>query len=367
MAKITWTITANATDITNKVLSFDMYVGRTKYLDDYSGGSFTFTINNASNYAANITYQMPIIVTASPGSVFMVFWVQQVEFSDYPGNTGLNTATIRAVDAMGLFGRAQVTSAALTQTDTGAQAAQVEAAADTVAFVDYTTGGSTASAATYTGTVLNRLNLLNATERGLFWTYQSGVIFYVRSTNWTTATAYTIGRTASSSQIGYQEFRRIQNGVTFINNVSISPDGLATQTAVNSTSVATYGTAFYSSSTVDATTTQAAGNASWVANTFSDPSSLRFELTFTDRANETAALTEFLKMFGANILRPVNVAYQVPGGSLTSQAMLPEGVRFSVDPSQTVVDVSLSPLTYYQFFTLDSATLGILDTSRLGW
>jgi hypothetical protein len=29
--------------------------------------------------------------------------------------------------------------------------------------------------------------------------------------------------------------------------------------------------------------------------------------------------------------------------------------------------LNLSPLTYYQFFTLDSSTLGILDTSRLGW
>jgi len=27
----------------------------------------------------------------------------------------------------------------------------------------------------------------------------------------------------------------------------------------------------------------------------------------------------------------------------------------------------LTPLTYYNFFTLDSATLGILDSSRLGW
>jgi hypothetical protein len=32
-----------------------------------------------------------------------------------------------------------------------------------------------------------------------------------------------------------------------------------------------------------------------------------------------------------------------------------------------VFTLFLSPLTYYQFFTLDSSTLGILDTSRLGW
>jgi hypothetical protein len=29
--------------------------------------------------------------------------------------------------------------------------------------------------------------------------------------------------------------------------------------------------------------------------------------------------------------------------------------------------MTFSPLQYYQFFTLNSSTLGILDTSRLGW
>jgi hypothetical protein len=36
-------------------------------------------------------------------------------------------------------------------------------------------------------------------------------------------------------------------------------------------------------------------------------------------------------------------------------------------PDRTIFTVYFSPATYYQFFTLDSSTLGILDTSRLGW
>jgi hypothetical protein len=34
---------------------------------------------------------------------------------------------------------------------------------------------------------------------------------------------------------------------------------------------------------------------------------------------------------------------------------------------KTDFTVYFSPLTYYQFFTLNSSELGILDTSRLGW
>jgi hypothetical protein len=47
--------------------------------------------------------------------------------------------------------------------------------------------------------------------------------------------------------------------------------------------------------------------------------------------------------------------------------MVMEGYKINVTPEQTTFDLSFSPLTYYQFFTLNSSTLGILDTSRLGW
>jgi len=59
--------------------------------------------------------------------------------------------------------------------------------------------------------------------------------------------------------------------------------------------------------------------------------------------------------------------YQVPGGSPTSTNVLMEGWSINITPEQTRFELSYSPLQYYQFFTLDSSTLGILDTSRLGW
>jgi hypothetical protein len=58
----------------------------------------------------------------------------------------------------------------------------------------------------------------------------------------------------------------------------------------------------------------------------------------------------------------------VPGaGSDTTVQVAIEGVSVNARPEQTLFTVYFSPLTYYQFFTLNSSTLGILDTSRLGW
>lgn len=368
MPKVNWYVSTQGGDnITAKVLSMSIYWGRTKYLDDYAGGRLQLTINNASNYAAGLAYGTYLRVT-NDKNFSMVYWVQQVEYSDYPGNTGLNTATITCVDGLGLIGRSQLTAITLSTTTTVLQGGEVLTAIAYPGSYGSTVGQSTASGTVYTGTALNRFNLLNATERGRLCVNDSTIAFFGRNQTVATDTGYTIGRTASSTQLAYQEFRRIQNGVQFINTATISPDGLASQTSTNTTSVTTYGRAFYSSSTVDSTTTQASGNADWVVNTFADPNSLRFELTFTDVMNETGALTSFFNQFGAfTVVRPVLVYYQLPGAAQTSQTMILEGININVTPQMTTCDVSYSPLTYYQFFTLDSATLGILDTSRLGW
>jgi len=146
----------------------------------------------------------------------------------------------------------------------------------------------------------------------------------------------------------------------------VEPLGLAAQTEANATSVATYGAAFYSSSTVDFDTTQADGNAGWIANTFSNPASLRFRIGFSDTLQNSTAYFNFQESLPRGIV--YELAYRVPGAvSDTSLRVVLEGWQLAITPTQTRWTLTFSPLTYYQFFTLDSATLGILDTSRLGW
>lgn len=380
MATTTWVIThyngTTYTEITGRVLSMNLTQGREKYLDNYAGGAIQLTINNASNYAAGIVYGNTILVeTEVSGAVrfYTEYWVQEIVYDDYPGGTGLNTATITAVDWISRAGRIQATALFLAQGGTGYQLKQFEASAlgplpSDMPINAAGLGSSIASAITYTGTVNNYLNLLQTTERGYVVLRGSTLAFIARNivADYVPGNI-TLGRTTSATQVAYQDFERIQNGSQFINTATITSSGVATQTEVNTTSQSLYGPAFYSSETVDYNATQADGNAAWVVNNFSDPASLRFTCTLTDRAQNQTAYDEWQSQNWFDYNRSINFAYTVPGGSPTTVACLIEGVTINVTPDETRWTLSLSPLQYYQFFTLNSSTLGILNTSRLGW
>lgn len=379
MGTLNWTVTHTpvggaATDITSRVLSANIVQGRTQYLDPYSGGFMTLTINNSSNYASGIGYGSTIQITNNGAAEFnLICWVQEVDYTDYPGGTGLNTATITCADWVSRAGRVQAQALSLAQAATGFQLKLFEASAlgplpSDMAINAIGLGQSTASAITYTGTVTNYLNLLQTTERGYVVLRGSTLNWVARDIVSTySPIATTIGRTTSTTQIAYQDFKRIQNGSQFINRATITSSGVATQTETNTTSQSLYGPAFYSSETVDFNATQADGNAAWIVNNFSDPASLRFEVSFTDVAQNVTALTSYMSQCWGTFNRTINLSYTVPGGSSTTTAVVMEGLRMSITPDRTEFRMSFSPLQYYQFFTLNSSTLGILNTSRLGW
>ena len=368
MPQLTWTVLNGATDITSKVMSMNITQGREKYFDNYSGGSCTFTIDNTNDYASNIVYGNVISVsTDGPNEFICYFWVQEVDFQDHPGNTGLNLATITAVDWISRSGRVFADALVLPQTFSAAQFDEFTATsggplpADMLYGFAVSTENSVASATTYTGSVNNYLNLLAMTERGYIVLRENYLYFIQRSfVGALPPIATTLGPTPSTSQIAYDTFDRIQNGLQFVNTATISPEGLTEQTAVNTTSLTSYGPASYSASTVDYTTAQAAGNAQWVATNFSEPATLRFRCSISDRAQDATALSAWMLQCWGDA-NPVNsIAYQVPGGSLTSVQVFMEGFTINITPEQTRFELNLSPLQYYQFFILDDPVFGML-------
>jgi hypothetical protein len=376
MTKISWTVqhldsVGAGTDITSRVLSMNITGGREQYLDSYSGGGVVITINNSSNYASALYYGQRLRIWSGdndPIEFNQYFWIQEITFDDAVGGVGLNTATIVGVDWLARSGRVQANNIALIQKTIGEQLTDLETAilpADME--FDYN-ADSQASAINYTGTYLNYLNLGVTTERGYVTQHLERLNFVGRGdAPYMEPITTTLGRTISATQIAYMQFERIQNGTQFINKATISSTGLADQTATNSSSLTAYGPAFYSSQTVDSTTTQALGNAEWIVNTFSEPNALRFIVSFSDLAQNSTALATWMANIWNFYNRVMTLNYTVPGGSSTSTNVLVEGSQINVTPSQTTFTLFLSPLTYYQFFTLDSTTLGILDTSRLGW
>ena len=377
MPKIVWNLqryAPSAVDVTSSVMSFSYLQGRQNYLDQYSGGTLSVTLKNQTNVAQYFTFNSVWTLFDADSGENQYFWCQDVSFNDYPGNTGLSTITVSLVDVLARNGRNVVSSVSLTQTDTITQLQNLWRTAPYQIgdFQGSGAGSSTAAAITYSGSMLNYLNLIDATEKGLLNFSGSQTNMIPRSAvNSSVSGASFTRNSATSSAISYYAFGHDKAGLNFMNNVTTNPNGLASQTATNTTSLTAYGNAQQSVSTVDATTTQALGLAEWLSNSQSDPEAQTWSITFQDISQDSNALYTFLVAFyGVNGSgkRLWDLVYRVPGaGSDTTVLVAIEGISVSASLDKTDFTVFFSPATYYQFFTLDSSTLGILDTSRLGW
>lgn len=358
------------TDFTSSVLNFSITTGRQSYLDNYAGGFLSFTIKNQNNEVANFSLNT-FIKLVSTG--FTSYYVTGIDYNDYPGNTGLSTATITCSDGLSTSGRTIMTDRFLTNSSCGYQL-ELLYPSYTPPIKDQGTS-SIASSTTYTGSLLQRINQNITTEAGMLIEKSPYIYMVGRNKINSTSSAGTFGR-SGSNMINYQSFERIALGERFMNNVTVSPAGLASQVVSNTASISTYGTYSYSVATVDSTTTQALGLAEWQSYARSDPTTLSFNIGFDDVSQPDPTCADFLNYcltydwatFSTATVRNFVLTYRVPGaGSDTSVPVVVEGMSIQGTPDKTSFQVYLSPLTYYQFFTLNSSTFGILDTSRLGW
>lgn len=380
MDRFGWTVydQTSAVDQTANVISFNMFVGRRSYLDNYSGGNLVLTIKNTNNQAAGFTVYDEIRLKRSDGSRFYSFWVSSVDYSDYPGNIGFSTATVTCQDLFGILGRTQFNNFSITESNIGNAWLALQGAPGINSSVQMSAvnPASITAAQTVSGSVLNTANLLVTTERGLVRQPLIGMAdvtnrfeLYGRNDfkNWSTS-SYGFTRTTGASSIAYQQFDRIGLGLDFMNQVQVTGPSLATQQATNAASVTAYGAAGFTVSSFDYSTGQALGHAQWLANMLSDPAKLRFAVTFTDlqQATTLTAFNSFIQDLTDR--KTFNLTYRVPGsGSDTTVQTVMEGIAVSADPAQSTFTVYLSALVFYQFFTLNSTTNGVLDTSRLSW
>jgi hypothetical protein len=377
MPKINWQLARSvpsAVDVTDSVLSFSYTQGRQNYLDQYSGGTLSVTLKNQSNIAQYFTFNSVWILNNDDTVGEQYFWCQDVTFNDYPGNTGLSTITVSLVDVLARNGRNVVSNVVLAQDDTIDQLQTLWRTAPYQIgdFDGSGPGSSTAAAITYSGSMLNYLNLIDSTEKGLINFYGPTVYMLRRNSVNLAVSVFSFTRNApSASAISYSGISRDLAGLNFMNNVTVNPNGLASQTATNSASLTAYGNAAQSVSTVDATTTQALGLAQWLSSSQADPEAQNWSISFQDLPQNLSALSPFMRAFyntDGSQYKVWSLVYRVPGaGSDSTLQVAIEGISVSATPEQTRFTVYFSPLTYYQFFTLNSSTLGILDTSRLGW
>lgn len=372
MAKTAWNFYSSATlsFMTNYVLSASYTTGRQSQYDTYSPGGLIITLDNSENYAANFYLSLEIQLTDSlVGAVFQQsFWVTNIEYFD-EGNTGMgSTAVITCTDLLGRLGRTQVFDQNLSTQPTLDQLFnEFNPLLPSISFMfPMSAGDSTAAGlASYTGTVLDRINLNLATEQGALVQFGTDLWLFARSDLDDVSTGITFDRTASGpSQIGYSGLQRSGLGENYINAFTVTPTVATPQNAVNAAGQSTYGIYTGELASVDNSTAQALGLAQWMTYSRNDPADLSFTITFSDLANDMSDFYFALSQrdFG------ITVKYKVPAGSVTkTDYQLIQGWSMEMTPQETTFTLFTSPLTFYNFFTLDSTTLGVLDTSRVAW
>ena len=358
---------------TDSVLSFAGKSGRTSYMDNYAGGGFTITIANNDNEAAQFVRGYWVDILFGNGDYLQGGQVSEIVYDDYSGqNQGLSTATITCLDSLAVSGKFQLQNFTFTQATTGNQAAQVLGTygPEQIPQIQLdATSLSTASASNYSGTYLNRLNLLANTEKGQIWQFGDWSLRWKSRQNVSASSGKTFTRTSGGvSDITYIGFRRIALGEQFFNQVTVTPEGLTEQKVTNSSSVDLYGASGFQMNSVDYNTTQSSGLASWLATMLANPTDYRYEVDISDITGNKENIRDFLNIADIANYPTATLKWLKPGDvSETTVYVVCEGFSFNAVPGQTTYTVFFSPLANYQYFTLDSTTLGILDTSRLGW
>lgn len=370
-----------ATTFTTSVLSASYKTGRQTFMDNWAGGSLTFTIKNDTNQAAGFTVNDKIDFMDSTGVYYQRFFVNEIQYIDYPGQVGLSTATISCTDGLNRSGQTTINNLTLfaeqccEQLDEFPASGQLTGSGYTINGTTYGIGASKALGlgGGYNGAVLQRINQNMATERGVIW-YNTNTIYAVaRNKIYDKTMALTFGRSTSSTVIAYQEFQRITLGQNFMNAVSVEPlnNTSFNRFETNATSTAAYGVRGYSLSSVDFTGAQAQGLAQFLAYSQSDPAAIRFVVGFDDVAQNSTAINTFVGQWLGSAGRPAVVLpleYKIQGSGTTYTVQsLIEGLEINMTPEMTSFTAYLSPMTYYQYFILNDATFGVLDTSRLGW
>jgi len=370
MAKIAWVFRSVTVGVfTTKVLSASYNTGRESQYDTYSPGGLTFTIDNSTNYVTNFNLADKITLRDKVpiSSFWQDFYISSIDLNDAGGNGEGSTATITCVDVLGRLGRVQMfnkviaTNPTMTQLQTAFTAEMPPGTSITAV----SPGNSDASnSAAFSSTILDRINSNITTEQGTLYQQVGSVLLNGRSTVIQPSGISFNRSTAGGNEIVYTNLIRKMLGDNYINSFTVTPENYAAQNAFNTAGQTLYGTYSSELASVDNSTGQALALAQWMVYSRDDPEALSFTLEFSDIYQDTSDF--MIAVQTANQSYTIN--YFNPGSNTpqTKEQIL-QGFQMQMTPEETVFTCFFTPLTFVNFFTLDSTTLGVLDTSRVAW
>ena len=385
MAFYRWETTTTA--YTSLLKSFSYFLGRTSVDSPCNTTALTATFYN------NTESTFPIGMNDSQGVKLLIGGTQYANvsgnafdfsYNDEPGSGVNSTITIDFLNALGLISLKQLTGASISAGTTQDQVATINGlVSENVSYFGVGASRFNMAAQTFTGSPGDYVRTLANAENAYLISINPSECGYSTFSGGFVVSPCTIGRTATSTQLGYQSIRRIRYTKPFYNQVTVTPtSGLAAQTETNTASVTAYGEKAYNLNTYYSTETQADSAASWYANAFSD-TNFRFEVDFLLDAQNSAAITRQATtdtngtfntndfgtlLFGGGHSGLFNIYYRAPGAvSDTIVPCIGEGIQVTATPESTFCTMYFTPANVYSQFILNNNYFGVLDTDRLGW
>ena len=366
MAKLVWTVINNTQanlDVTQYVQSLSFAQGRPTAVSSYSGNSATITMYNFGGTENSVAINDKIYIKSSTAAtgvlIIYIGYITSRTFDDNPGSGINSTMTISLNDAMLQAGIANFQNQSLT--DVNEQIGEIGVLLPQIV-IGTTDTAANMSTGSFTTNANQRINEIIAGDRGVL-VNDFGIASYVSSQYLALIPALvaTIGRTTSATQIAYQDITRIEAASNSIFYTQATVTGSASTVTKSSPALTTYGTRTFTATT--AQSNLVSESAEWYANTFSEPDTLMLNLSLTDIAQNATALGKLNNLMSSTSFIEVN--YTPPGGFETSGYFWPEQITVNATTSETRIDMSMTPFTYYANFILDDAIFGILDTDRL--
>lgn len=349
-------------DLTN-IVSCNFTRGRRTKSEPYSAASFTIEVQNPSQLA-NVQLEMSAnLETVDPywGTINLgTGYVTNIQYN-YGKLTAMDTATISLEGYLAFIGRGQLQNYTLTGGTTGYEATQM---ANYLTGTGKTIGGSgtssLTSAANYTGSALNLLTTLVATEQGRLDEGYDQLYFWGRDylfprpdevLEWAQYLVFTDTNPATTG-IEYDQLIFSSLSDNYFTQARVEPSGLAVQSAGT-------GSRNLVVSTYDATESQAADLAKYVLGEFdsnvSVPVTVRTKSSLQWKLNPAKVVDN-----------AIGLKVQVVFRGNTYNAVV-EGCDVAYTPEESVYYFHLSGFEQNNYFLLGDDAFGLLDYNQLSF
>jgi hypothetical protein len=368
MARYEWSAiydpAGSATALSN-IQGVSIQKGRVQVTDPFKAGTATISGRNLATLptiqiGAEISISVDESAYVSPVEMFygVVADVQIV----YGEIASMDTWTIYCEDALATAGRSLTTgsfswSAGIAPYTAGSQVmTNAFGGAVTLAGGAFTTSKVSAQSKPDTN-VLQLLNELAATEQAYLSSQQPNAIKWLNRSEYATNallgdfTDGTIATTNTTAKFNDVTFR--SQADSFFNKVVVEPEGLADQTSGT-------GSRVYSVKTYDETTTQGKSLADYILSVLQVQQSVPSTISALSESQSTNLVVTCFQ----RTAQGARVRLILRG---TAYELFLEGAQITATPDQTRFTFNVVSASAFNFFILNNAVFGVLNTSKLGF